>query len=552
MSASAEPYKTREALVVAVAFGPVFLSLGHAIQEIDPAQYAEVGRHLLLSGHWGHLEDTFGPYLNKPPLVFWLIALSLRVLGVGAAAVRAPSLLAGVFTLWATYRMGARLWDRSTGVVAAAFTGSSVAVQLMIADPKIDMVLTACVAGAVWCCIEGRTRPAWMWGAWAFGGLGLLAKGPIGLGLPMLAVLPEALRVPWSEGTSATRLTDRLRPLHLLAGLVLAAAINAPWFVAQFDWWGWGGIRFHLWEQGPGRFLSTATWRNDAGPFFFVHTALWAFLPMTPILLWELGRRGWAFVQARRLAPDWRRVILWWLLVDTVVISASSYKLPHYLFPMTPAAALLAAHALPRWGRRASAGTGAVLAVGALGLIAFLGWVCFPLPLPSLAAWLLGAAVVMGLGGLWAFRASSLAVVSLSLVLPLACFHAFFLAHVHPALLAFQPDEGIARIVRQEDPFGRVVPFVGMEQLNGVAFLAQREAAQVEQPRLAQLVSQRLASIAVLTSGARDDLVAHGWSVSPVAVVDAFATSRPTWRFLRASTRAAALDHLTVARVAPR
>jgi 4-amino-4-deoxy-L-arabinose transferase-like glycosyltransferase len=552
MNARAAPGKTREALIVALAFSPVLLSLRSAIQEIDPAQYAEVGRHVLLSRQWGHLEDAFGPYLNKPPLVFWLIALSLRVLGVGAAAVRTPSVIAGVFTVWATYRMGQRLWDNATGVVAAAFTASSVAVQVMIADPKIDMVLTACVTGAVWCCVEGRSRPVWMWGAWAFGGLGLLAKGPIGLTLPMLAVVPEALRAPWREGAPGARLADRLRPLHLVVGPLLAAAINAPWFVAQFDWWGWGGIRFHLWEQGPGRFLSTATWRNDAGPLFFVHTALWAFLPMTPVLVWELGRRALALLRTRQLPPDGRRIVLWWLVIDTVVISASSYKLPQYLFPMAPAAALLAAHALPRWSARATTVVGAALAIAALGLIALLGWVCFPLPLPSLSAWVLGSAVAIGLAGAWARRASAPAVASLPLVLPLVCFHAFFLGHVHPALLAYQPDEGIARAVREADPLGRVVPFVGMEQLNGVAFLTEREAAQVEAPRLAELVAQRAASLAVLTASAREELLAHGWSVSPVAVVDAFATSRPTWRFLRASTRASVLDHLTVAHVAPK
>src|SRR5215831_9762246 len=116
------------------AFAPLLLAATDTIQQYDPAQYAEVARRMFESGDWAHLRDAFGPYLDKPPLTFWLINGSFWLFGETSFAVRLPVLILGAVLLYFTYRIGSLLWDQRTGLLAAAFVSSSIAFLIMIAD----------------------------------------------------------------------------------------------------------------------------------------------------------------------------------------------------------------------------------------------------------------------------------------------------------------------------------------------------------------------------------------------------------------------------------
>src|SRR6185295_693087 len=213
-------------LLVVLAVLPLVLGLGNEVWYGDPSQYAEVARRIAVSGDWLHLFDNNGPNLNKPPLAMWGIALFVKLLGPTSEAIRLPALLFGVVMLIAVARIGTLLWSRSAGLCAAALLASSLAFQVMVGDPKVDMALTAMSACAVWMAFEARRRPWTIWLAWLFGGLGVLAKGPIGLVAPVAAVLPEAIRHQWGDagpGTLRSRLW-RLQPL----GLLVAAAVVYP------------------------------------------------------------------------------------------------------------------------------------------------------------------------------------------------------------------------------------------------------------------------------------------------------------------------------------
>jgi 4-amino-4-deoxy-L-arabinose transferase-like glycosyltransferase len=537
---------------LAAALGALVPLAGQAISEVDPAQYAEVARHILVTGRWGGLEDAFGPFLNKPPLAFWLTALCFKALDATSFAARLPSLLAGLGLCAATLRIGSRLWDVRTGMLAAVFTASSVPFALMLADPKIDMLLAACVAGAVACAVEARWRPAWMWGAWLLGALAFLAKGPVGFALPAFAVLPEALRQPWSEEPAGTGAWARVRPLKLGTGLALAGAVIAPFFVVQFPDWGWGGVRFHLWDQGLGRFFASNNWRNDTGPFFFVHTSLWVFLPFTPVLCLALVERARALFRTRTLPPDWRRLGVWWLGLTLLAISASSYKLPQYLFPALPAAALLSARCLTglgpgalRWLERA----GYAIAVVAAAGVGFVLWRCFPAPAGAAALWISSMLVAPNALARLAPRGATRTAGALVGALVATC--AFYAGHLHPALLAYQPGPRIGAWARAEDPAGRFLPFVGVEPFNGAGFYARRYLRHVDADGLLALVRQEHPRLAVLSDAATGDLSGRGWSVTALERLPSFPVSRPTPRFLLAASREATVDHLVVARIAP-
>ncbi|MGQ0508504.1 MAG: ArnT family glycosyltransferase, partial [Myxococcaceae bacterium] len=192
-----EPVPRGAWLLPALALLPLLVGLGDELQEIDPAQYAEVGRRIALSGDFVTLHDGWGAFLNKPPMAMWLIALAIRLMGATSIAARLPSFLAGCVTVWAVARIGRRLWDETAGWVAASLYAASFSLLLSVADPKIDALVTTFITLSVLCLVEARREPRYLWGAWAFAGFGLLTKGPIGLIIPALAVFPEVIRRRW-------------------------------------------------------------------------------------------------------------------------------------------------------------------------------------------------------------------------------------------------------------------------------------------------------------------------------------------------------------------
>src|SRR5205085_965020 len=116
----------------------------------------------------------------------------------------------------------------------------------------------------------------------------MLTKGPIGLMVPALAIATDAaLKRSWSTF---------FRWQWLVAGVIIMIALSPMliglWY--QFDEAGGketyngfvpSGIKFYFWTQSFGRLTGESTWRNNTGPFFFVHTFLWAFLPWSVLAI---------------------------------------------------------------------------------------------------------------------------------------------------------------------------------------------------------------------------------------------------------------------------
>lgn len=556
-----------ELALVAAAFVPLLIGASNEIQEVDPAQYAEVGRRMFESGDWARLKDNAGPFLNKPPMTFWLMAGAFRLFGETSFAVRLPSLVMGVVLLAATARIGALLLGRRTGMLGAALLGASPAFQLMVADPKVDMVTTALMACTLLCLLEARRRPAMVHLAWAAAGLGILTKGPIGLVAPALAVLPEALRQRWGGGegpgsadSTWARLWRRLLPFKPLAGPLLLAAVVAPWFLELGREHGAKGPLFMIWTQGLGRLLGNE-WRNDTTPAFFLHTGLWAFLPFTLLLLFELAHRFQAFRRSGwRLPPDERRVLLWWLALPFVIISLSRFKLPQYLYWLGPPAALLAAQGLERaaaehTGRafRALGRIHGALALLVPPLVLFMLRVCFPAGTGATASWMLGAVALAGVGMLATLRLPRAQGLAALAVLPFTGANLFFEGHIHPSLLEYQPSREVGELAREVDPRGRVLPFfrAASDPANGYAFYARRSAVDVELEELVALVSRGEARVAVVSPESFALLPGAGLTAERLLELPWYRTSRPSRAFLQASTRPSQVRPIWLVRLAP-
>ncbi len=521
--------------LVALGVAPALVGLANGLQDVDPAQYADVARRMLESGNWLDLRDMNGPFINKPPMMLWAQAALMSVFGVGDLAARLPALLFGFLAMVGTFWVGRQLKDSRLGAIAAAFVASSTAFQLMVADPKVDMPLMAFTTLAIAATLASRQRPSMMWAAWAFAGCAVLSKGPVGLALPMLAVAPELVRDRWLPGASLARRVFSVRPIR---GLFIVALIVSPFYVALALHQGPEAARYMLWQQSVGRLNGTSEFRDTTTPLFYLHTSLWAFLPFVPLTIAALIRRAARVYRARRLPFDVSRVVVWWLFLPLILISSSIFKLPQYLYWITPAAALLAADEVLVLGELAARRwvvAGWVLAAGVFIVV----WLTVSYVFPASLGWLLLVAAIPFVVGLLRGRVEAPERVAFSLVASVAGGMIFFHGLVSPSLIAYQPYEAIGQLLRREEPTRTEIPVVALAPSFALAFYARRDARYMSPFELRD---------AVLDGGPRlvvfgpelpiGEFEAVGLRLTSIAHYDMYPTSRARWAFLNTATRA--------------
>jgi hypothetical protein len=167
----------------------------------------------------------------------------------------------------------------------------------------------------------------------------MLAKGPIGLMVPALAVLGQV----WSDKDWRFL----FRPAIWLVGLPFLALLLLPMCVGLYQQYGSEGLYFYFWKQSFGRITGQNEWNNDGGlSFFFVHTYVWTFLPWSIISLPEIWLRIQAWWKQSISIPE--GYALAGCLLPVVAMSFSTYKLPHYIFVILPLASILTAASIER------------------------------------------------------------------------------------------------------------------------------------------------------------------------------------------------------------
>src|SRR5436190_1033330 len=171
----------------------LFLGLCHRSFTDNEGMYAEVGREILLTGDWLTTRVNGVAYLNKPPLLFWLTALVLKVGGLNEL----PRLISGLATLGTMlllYDLGRQIWPGRTGVgvwAAAVFLSSALTpIEARILRPDSLLMFLVCLTLWGIARVSRRPGPPDAWGTaaiWSGISLGLMVKGLLGVLLPALA-----------------------------------------------------------------------------------------------------------------------------------------------------------------------------------------------------------------------------------------------------------------------------------------------------------------------------------------------------------------------------
>jgi len=324
-----------------------FWSLGSLpLVDVDEPVYGQVGKEMAHTGLSGWLTPHYGglPWFDKPPLFYWLTALSMRLFGVSEFAARLPSALLAVALVAVAYALARRAYPQTPQ--AALWAGSALATSvqffLLARAAVTDMTLALMLTSAL-LALYGWTqtdRGRWIALAGVMTGLAALTKGPVALvliGVQTIAYL------------CLTQQARRLLSPALWGGFALCLLVGLPWFLAMIHLHGRLFIDGFLEANNVTRYLQAE--HRETSPFWFFLPVLlggffpWSLaLPGALILAWRKGQEAWR----ARLADNPALFLGLWVALVFVFFSASQSKLITYIFPLYPAAAVLVGYWLAK------------------------------------------------------------------------------------------------------------------------------------------------------------------------------------------------------------
>ncbi len=349
------------------------------MDDVDAVQ-AQIARNMLSSGDWVTARLDGVIYLEKSPLVYWLMAISYKIFGAYDWAARIPIALSSIGLAWLTAAFGKWAFGRRAGFYSGLCIATCIGLWLFTRILIPDVMLTFTIALAMWGFLraldEEEPHPRlWAYAMAASFGVGLLLKSLVGVVFPLAAAIVYLL----ITGQCFSRRT--WKRLHPLTGAVILLVIAVPWHIlATLRNPPYFSLSMH---SGPGeyhgflwfyfineqllRFLNLRYPRDYSTVprlYFWLFHLIWLFpwsvyLPAVAQLSYRpLDRAG----RTRLLALCWTGFIL--------VFFTFSTTQEYYSMPCYPALALLLGSAMAMGGRRIRWGTWALAAVSACCAIA--------------------------------------------------------------------------------------------------------------------------------------------------------------------------------------
>jgi 4-amino-4-deoxy-L-arabinose transferase-like glycosyltransferase len=338
----------RAALCAIAAAIIYFIGLGHPmLWEPDEGRYAEVAREMLISGDYITPRNDWVRYFEKPPLVYWLTAASLKLFGTNEFAARVQAASFSAAQVGITAALGEAMFGITAGILAALALALSplflVFARFATPDPGLAFFFTAALA----CFYAAATAPSfnrgkgrgWMLLAAAALALGTLAKGPVAL------VLTGAIALAWLivEG----RARDSLK-MPWLSCAIVYLVLGLPWFVIA-ALRNPGFLTFFIIHEHLHRYLAND--EHGWGLWFFIPVVIggsWPWFYFVPAGVMDyLADQDEIEATAKRKRSAQRLLLLWFGIVF-IFFSIPRSKLGEYILPAFTPLAITAGLGLAR------------------------------------------------------------------------------------------------------------------------------------------------------------------------------------------------------------
>ena len=338
----------------------------HLVDETEPL-FAEASRQMTVTGDW------ITPYFNeqtrfdKPPLIYWTQAIAYLAIGVNEWAVRLPSALSAIalmiflfYTLWkVTQSQEQGDSNPDSKIHLLPFFGSGMMALNIetIAWGRIgvsDMLLTGCMCSALLAFFLGYSQQTtendsrsatpekspmnfWYLAFYILIALAILSKGPVGIVLPGLIILLFLLYLGqfWTV----------FREMKPIRGCIIILAIALPWYILVTWFNGQEYLNSFFGYHNFERFTNVVN-RHSAPWYFYFVVVLIGFAPWSVYLPLAIARLNWWKRKQWQRQPRTQQFGLFalcWFVGIFAFFSIAATKLPSYVLPLMPAAAILVA-----------------------------------------------------------------------------------------------------------------------------------------------------------------------------------------------------------------
>ncbi|GAA5126291.1 glycosyltransferase family 39 protein [Luteolibacter yonseiensis] len=305
----------------------------------DEGRYSEIPREMAATGDFVTPRLNGVQYFEKPPLVYWLSALTFRQFGVSEFTARLWGGIFAVLGVLLAYAAGRALYGRLSGVWAAIVLSTNifyyVLSQIILLDMAVAVTITGCLLSFILAVREPRGRRRfWLFmGCYVFMALATLSKGLIGIAIPGAVMFFWLLLLnQW----------HKLMPFHPIAGTILLLAIAAPWHILAArthpDF-----LNFYFVHEHWLRFTTRVHGRYE--PWWFFLPMFFGGLFPWSVFISETWRTSVGSWKSRTLNSEaWFFLI--WIVFIVGFFSISQSKLIPYILPVFPPAAVLIGRAL--------------------------------------------------------------------------------------------------------------------------------------------------------------------------------------------------------------
>jgi 4-amino-4-deoxy-L-arabinose transferase-like glycosyltransferase len=295
----------------------------------DEPKYAFAASKMIETGDF--ISPTFNcqPRFDKPPLIYWAIAVSYKIFGVSDWAARVPSLLATLGVMLLIYRASKQRFDHWTGVLSVFVFASILHVWIMGRAVAPEMLLVFFEASAIFSFYQGigKEKKGHLYLGYVFSAFAFLTKGPVGILIPWAIIF---FYFSYTKGVFHTA-RKMLNPF----GIILFLVLGLPWYIMMLKIHGYRYFEEFFLVQNIYRFTGKA--RQHSFHFYYyipiVLGSLYLWLPFSQEIWMHLKR-------IFREKSD-ELLFVFWAAFVLVFFSISSNKLHNYILIAYPPLAIL-------------------------------------------------------------------------------------------------------------------------------------------------------------------------------------------------------------------
>jgi len=320
-------------LITAICYGCYLGS--YPLQLPDEGRYSDVVREMLITGNYIIPLTNGIPFIDKPPLFFWMQTFFVQIFGLNEWGLRLWPVTVGILGCLSNYLTGYLLFNRQTGQLAAFILATSIFYFIMSHVADLDLTVSVLISCSLFAFLLGikkeNHRHYFFYGAYLFAALAILAKGLMGIVLPAMVVgLWIFILERWSL----------LLKIQLITGLLIILALCSPWFffaqkqIPTF-------LHYFFYTQQFHRYLATE---------FNSHQNAWYYLVVISV-----GFLPWSFFGVLSIFSKIKDIyhrnphfetylfLLIWIISITFFFSIPVSKTISYILPVFPPLALLTA-----------------------------------------------------------------------------------------------------------------------------------------------------------------------------------------------------------------